>query len=307
VDSVVKFVATSTNNTTIKDTIYNNVTIHELCDVVFSPNRQATGSPGYTVEYFHNLMNTGNTPLAATTSYFEVNSPRGWSYVLYQENPSTPNQWDQLTLSGSQYQLRYEVGINATADSTSRIKVKVFIPTNAPDSQVELGTITFTADCGATDYVEDETTVVVSNLLLEKRVVNQNAAPDTAWANAANNNTGAPLDTLIYYVYFKNISSGSVDTLVIYDAIPANTTYVPGSATFCIAAGDPLTGVNDPDVVEFSDDNGSTWDGADDISATNLKYHYAQDPPATPGDPAGNYLTLPSGNDGYVKFKVTID
>jgi uncharacterized repeat protein (TIGR01451 family) len=312
VDSIVKFVATSTNDTDVEDTIYNNVQINTRCGVVFSPNRQATGSPGYTVEYFHNLMNTGNTVIegyesgsGVTTSYFTVTSPRGWSYVLYQENPTTPNQWDQLDLNSGQYRLEHDIGLNASADS--RIKVKVFIPTNAPDGQVDLATIDFTYDCDGTDvsdYIEDQTTVVVSNLLLEKRVVNRNAA-DTTWADATNNNTGAPGDTLIYFVYFKNISSGSVDTLVIYDAIPANTTYVPGSATFCDAAGEPLAG--DPDVVEFSDDNGSTWDGADDISATNLKYHYAEDPPATPGDPAGNYIPLDPGEDGYVKFNVTID
>jgi uncharacterized repeat protein (TIGR01451 family) len=308
IDSIVKLVATSTNNTSVADTIRNYVEIEEKCAVVFSPNRSATVSPGYTVEYLHVLMNQSNTALTTGgASYFTVsNSDTNWTYVLYQENPASPGTYTQLAFDGTNHDLAYEIGVNATADSTSNIKVKVFVPASAPDAQVDLATITFIPSCGASysDYVEDQTTVVVSNLELTKRVVNLNAAPDTAWANAVGNNTGAPGDTLIYYVYFKNISTGTIDTLSIYDAIPGYsdgyTRMLYDSPVFLDDTQAEVAGRR----ILYSNDNGATYtySPANQTQAenvTNIKFDYAT-------GASGNWITLDPGDSGWIKFKVII-
>ena len=297
------FWATSTNDTTVSDVIHNHVQITANCQVLIDPDRSGTGTPGYTVEYYHNLINTGNTPIT-TSSYFTVSSVRGWSYVLYQEDPNTANQWDQLSYNAGtgRYTLAHQVGVNSTADSTSRIRVRVYIPSSAPDSQVETGVITIHAACGDTDNATDITTVIRSNLLLEKRVVNISAS-DTSWAGASTANQGAPDDTLIYYVHFQNISSGEVDTLIIYDAIPVYTTYIVGSAAFINSSGAVIANRQ----ISFSNDNGASFGytpgggtGAEDSNVTNIKYEYYN-------TTTSSYIVLNPGEEGWIKFKVTID
>jgi uncharacterized repeat protein (TIGR01451 family) len=300
----VKLVATSTNDTAIADTINNRVVIPLNYGIILVPDRFGSGIPGYTVEYIHNLKNTGNAPIPATTSYLTIDSDQGWTYVLFQYNPAD-STFTQLNFSDDKFELAYSVGVNATQDSTTFIKVKLFIPTSAPEGFIETaniivyhGSVPDGADSGTDpdlyDMVTDITQVSSSNLLLQKRVVNMADAPDTNFADAGTFSNGSPGDTLIYYVYFKNISSSDIDTLMIYDPIPVNTTYIPNSATFL-----DENEVEISRTLEYSLDYGETWTGSDDASTTNIRYHY--------DDNAGNYIILQSGEEGWVKFKATID
>lgn len=304
----VTFYATSTNDTTVKDTVRNGIYMRQVCDLLLQPDRSSTGVPGFTVNYLHNLMNIGNTIIPATTTTFTVNSPHNWTYVLYQEDPDSAEVWDVMNYVGGVFQLTHAVGVNATNDSISRIKVKVYIPSNAPDQTVEAAVITVThggCDGTASDYVTDVTEVILSNLLITKKVINltdrrlNGTLPaDTLYANAVNFNEGYPGDTLIYYVNFRNIGTDSLGNVVVYDPIPENTEFVVGSAFgYPTVTGATYT-------IAYSDDDGATWGYVPsanpqgiDPDVTNIRWTYTN----------ANYNdSLLSGQQGRARFWVVI-
>lgn len=293
------FTATSTNKTDIDSTVRDSIRIPRNPNLLLEPDRSNSGRPNTQVSYIHDLINLGNTIIpgadtSQTNSYFTISSSRGWSYALYQEDPDTADQWDALPFAGGQWDLLYTVPIGGSW----RIRVVAFIPSNAPDGVSDVATITAVGQgdaTGASDPAVDITTVIDASMDVRKAVRNLGpssyADGDTTYNQTATVNQGVPQDTLKYYVNFYNTAATALDTVYIYDDIPANTTYVPNSARFEIGSGGT-------DTIEYSNDNGATWTAAaNDPTVTDIRWIW---------NSAANGR-LNSGAQGRVSYKVTID
>jgi len=167
------------------------------------------------------------------------------------------------------------------------INVTAFIPSDAAVDQLDVATITTTgATHGATDTAQDVTRVVQGLLKLEKSVFP----------------TGdqEPGTILTYTTSYKNLGSAPITNVVIYDAIPAYTSYVSGSTGGTIPAGHLL--------YSYSTDGGttwSTWSTSPPIASgiTNLRWGLdLNDDNTVDANDA-----LASGAWGTVEFQVTIN
>jgi len=216
----VTFRATSNNNAGIFDEITNTVTVLDVSTVTIAPDRSGTGTAGGTIRYDHTVTNTGNVDDTFMLSFASSNS---WSYAFFD---AANNPINSVTLA---------------AGASQSIVVQVSIPGGVANGTVENGTITVTGNTyGATDSALDVTTIVAGNLVLNKSV---NPSGDQL-----------PGTELTYRTDYSNVGTGSLDAIVIYDAIPNWTQYRVGSA----ATGTLATGITSI-AMEFSDDGGATW------------------------------------------------
>jgi len=193
----VSFTATSTNNGTVSDTINNTVTVNTYAAVDFSPDRNGATTPGGTIAYSHTVTNLGNVADTFTLSF---TSSQGWSYVFYDalNNPIT-----DVTLSPGE-----------RAD----IVVRHTVPAAAVIGTVETGTLTVTGNTtAATDDAVDVTVIVAGNLQLTKSVTPGGDQP--------------PGTELTYTTDYQNIGTDSLQSVIIYDAIPSFTQFKVGSAS----------------------------------------------------------------------------
>ncbi|MBS3813645.1 hypothetical protein KGY64_07450, partial [Candidatus Bipolaricaulota bacterium] len=83
---------------------------------------------------------------------------------------------------------------------------------------------------------------------------------------------------------YKNISAGPLAEVTVYEQIPDNTSYVPGSAD----GGSPPAGLSV--AIEYSDDGGNTWNASDDSSVTNIRWKLSGPLPA--GAESGTGVSL---------------
>ncbi len=265
-DTNITFKATSNNDPSQSDTIEDTVAVNPVAGVSLNPDRSGTGSPGGTVVYEHTLCNTGNQ---ADTFDLTYTSDWGWTYTF-------------TDTSGNPIQT-----VSVAAGECVEINVTAFIPSDAAVDQLDVATITATGENhNATDSAQDVTRVVQGLLKLEKLV-----SP-----------TGdqTPGTTLIYTTSYKNLGNAAITNVVIYDAVPAYTTYVTSTAGGTIPAGQLL--------YSYSTDGGTTWT-AWSISSptaagiTNLRWGLDLD---NDGD-VDDADALASGASGTVTFNVTIN
>ena len=212
--------ATSTNNPTIFDEIVDTVTVNGDASVTIMPDRNGTGTAGGTIRYQHTVTNMGNIDDTFLLSFASSNT---WSYTFFNlaNNPIA--------------------SVTLAAGISGDIIVQVYIPGGVAMGTVETGTVTVTGSgTGATDFATDITTIVAGNLILTKSV------------NPAGNQV--PGTELVYRTDYSNAGTGVLDTIVLYDLIPAWTQYRVGSAV----SGTLGTGIT-AITIEFSDDDGTTW------------------------------------------------
>jgi uncharacterized repeat protein (TIGR01451 family) len=150
------------------------------------------------------------------------------------------------------------------------ITVRLTVPAGTAVGTVEVGVLSATGQVTlATDNATDVTTIVAGNLSLVKSV---SPVGDQV-----------PGTDLSYTVDYQNLGSDVLTTIVVYDAIPAWTQFLVGSAV----TGTPpasVTGIT----IEYSDDNGATWAYAPvsggggapagyDANVTNVRWVFAGD------------------------------
>jgi len=281
-DTSITFQATSENDPNKADTITDTVTVNAVAGVSLNPDRSGTGSPGGTVVYEHTLCNTGNQ---ADTFDLSYTSDWGWTYTFtYAEDYGSYSAGDPIADTNSDSKPDIP---NLPPGTCVAINVTAFIPSDAAVDQLDVATITATGENhGATDTAQDVTRVVQGLLKLDKSV-----------SPTGDQEPGA---TLSYTTSYKNLGNAAITNVVIYDAIPAYTTYVASSAGGTIPTGQIL--------YSYSTDGGATWSSwltssPTATGITNLRWGLDLNNDNTvDGDDA-----LASGATGTVTFQVTIN
>ncbi|HXS10760.1 MAG TPA: hypothetical protein VN852_12325, partial [Candidatus Krumholzibacteria bacterium] len=144
--------------------------------------------------------------------------------------------------------------------------VRLTVPAGVSVGTVEVGVMTATGQAfpAATDNATDVTTITAGNLSLTKTV--------------SPSGDQVPGTDLTYTVDYQNLGATTLNTIVVYDAVPAWTQYKVGSQTTGTAPA-TVTGI----AVQYSNNNGATWvyvpasggGGAPagyDANVTNVRY-----------------------------------
>jgi uncharacterized repeat protein (TIGR01451 family) len=177
-----------------------------------------TGDPGDLICHFHTLTNTGND-----TDKIDVNTagaPFGWAVTVYEDTDASGDYTAGVDTALVDNDANGSVDTDDLAnDGTMDVLVCVQIPNNAGDTDAEDTTVTVSSanDPLVTDSAVDTTTVTAPDLTVVKEV---NPATDQP-----------PGATLTYTVEITNNGSADALNVVLTDPIPANTTYVGGSAS----------------------------------------------------------------------------
>ncbi|HET6350133.1 MAG TPA: hypothetical protein VFH88_13720 [Candidatus Krumholzibacteria bacterium] len=216
----VSFTATSSVNATQSDTIADTVTITSFAAVDFSPDNAGNATAGGTITYAHTVTNTGNVSDTFNLTY---TSSQGWTYVFL----------DVLNAPIS--------SVTLAPGASAAVNVRLTVPAGVSVGTVEVGVLTATGQSTlVSDNATDITTITAGNLSLTKSV---NPSGDQV-----------PGTDLTYTVDYQNLGGSTLNTIVVYDAIPAWTQFQVGSATTGTAPA-TITGIN----VQYSNDNGATW------------------------------------------------
>jgi uncharacterized repeat protein (TIGR01451 family) len=243
-------------------------TVSQVAGVLVDLDNSSTAIPGDVIYYPHPVTNTGNGPdlidLTATSS-------QSWALAFYLDvdGDGLYNGAIDTPLADSDGDGDPDTGA-LVANASVDILVEVTVPTTATDGTVDTTTITGTSDLDnlVTETATDTTTIAGPTVTALKSV------------NPGGNQP--PGTTLTYTVLVTNNGSGPANAVVVIDPVPANTTYVGGSA-----AGAGTT-------IEYSHDGGATYDGSDAAPVTHVRWTLAAPLAA-------------SGGSVTVSFQVTID
>jgi uncharacterized repeat protein (TIGR01451 family) len=217
----VSFTATSSVNATRSDTIADTITINSFAAVDFAPDNAGNATAGGTINYAHTLTNNGNVSDTFNLSY---TSSQGWTYVFLDAGNSPITS------------------VTLAPGASAPVNVRLTVPAGISVGTVEVGVMTATGQAfpAATDNATDVTTITAGNLSLTKSV--------------SPSGDQVPGTDLTYTVDYQNLGSTTLNTIVVYDAVPAWTQYKVGSQTTGTAPA-TVTGI----AVQYSNNSGATW------------------------------------------------
>ena len=104
-------------------------------------------------------------------------------------------------------------------------------------------------------------------------------APELSLVKSADKTEAPPSDTLVYTIAYQNIGDTEAYEIVIVDAIPTFTTYVPGSTT----GGDTR---------QYSHDSGGSFDASDALPVTHIRWTVDGPLAPTAGSSVGFRVTI---------------
>ena len=250
-----------TNTITDTDTATTTLEAHPAIVVTktrTTPSPVAQGSP---VAFDLTIHNTGDTTLFTVPLTDTYNTAH---LQFEQANPAETTVsngvilWDDLTAIFGDF-----------TPGMARTVALTFTARHVPGGVTSLNSVRVTGIDTNTTTVTDTDTATVTILSPRLHLVKQ-IAP-----------TGAisPGDRLTYTLCYSNSGSLTATNVVITDAVPVNTTYVPGSVT-------TKTGT-----VEFTDGGG--WGSTEPLTVTGLRWLVGNLPP--------------SGETSCVRFEVDIN
>ncbi len=240
------------------DRITDSVIINTIRSVTVTPNNVGQVVPGGSVIYSHTITNAGNVTEnggvlgASTVTLSLLQTQAGFTAIVY------------LDVNNNNIIDAGDVAINTAADlgpiaagtgNSKQLLVKVTASSGVGIGVVDTSTLTATtavaingAAAPAAVSATDTTTVISGNIVLLKEQAldaNCDGVADTAYGVATITTGAIPGACIRYRVTATNNGSANVNTLVLSDATPVNTTYistnpavtVPASAITAPASG----------------------------------------------------------------------
>jgi len=218
---------------TAQDVIHDQVGVNVLRDLTLTPTNTAQVLPGGFVVYTHTLANTGNVVegngAGSTVTLATADNQPSWSSAIY---------WDTNgsgTFDAGDQPLSTLASLGGLAPgATLRVFVQVFAPAGAPLGTLNTTSLTATTTNGsylsaapAPALAQDATTVINSQVTIVKRQAIDAACDGTEDGpfTTLNLTTGAiPNACIRYEITITNTGTTPVNSVVINDATPANTT-----------------------------------------------------------------------------------
>ena len=217
------FKAQSAVNNSTFDSIVDQVTVLALHSLSLTPNGTQQTFPGGAVTYTHKLSNNGNGSESVTFPGFLTDSQAaaGWTSVLYIDTG------DNVLVIGTDTLVNGATSHDLAANASVTLFVRVFAPGSATStSPADVSTLTATYS-GATATASDSTTVTDGLLLLkEQQASDCTATPSGTYSNAAiaAGAATAPGKCIAYRITATNTTASTINTVVVSDIVPANTT-----------------------------------------------------------------------------------
>ncbi len=231
--------AVTSSGTGLTDSIKDRVTINEVRNLSFTPDRTGQIAPGGTVTYIHTLINNGNVTegagantlpfaithagnLGATTSvYVDLNN----NGLAENTELVTGTDLTALLATGTANGAGLQPGESVT------ILVKVEAPSNATAGQADTSTVTITPTAGAVVHIDDTSTVNIGQVRLTKQQAADANCDGTPEGSYTQNAIQAKPGTCIsYQITAANDGNAGVSNVVISDAVPVYTTLQPAPA-----------------------------------------------------------------------------
>ena len=208
-------------------TVYTSVNFGDVPVNTFVGDSQQNGSAGSFVLHAHSFT-AGS---AGTVAFSVTNSPKpviaGWSQVIFLDANSNAQ------LDAGDTIITAAIAVNA-GDKVS-ILVKDFIPGGTPFNAQDQLTVTvlFT-------YTGASPALTATATRTDLTLVGRAAGANLALLKAADRSTALPGETITYTVTYANRSAEALGNVVIFDEVPAFTTFASAGAG-TLASG--LTGV----------------------------------------------------------------
>jgi len=301
-------------NTGATDTVLNAVDVDSTRAITLVTPGANQVEAGGTVTYGHTLANNGNVDEIVTIT--STNSQPGWTNAIsidtdgdgVADTPLTALTAGTITVQqtdGSQVTVTVtDVDGDGIAEQFTLapgvslpIAASVFAPSNAPAGQTD--TLTFTVTnvdpAGPGASVTDQTTVINGAVRLTKTVaadIDCDGTEDSAFA-AVQATKIAPGECAIWRVVAENQGSSDAQNVIITDAIPAYSTYEPGSLKYCLANACVPAPVSD-----------AAADDAGDITGTNISFFAGTGSNPSAATPEGGVL-IP-GQQATAQFSVRV-
>lgn len=252
---VLSFTSTNQADTSVTDSIRDQVTVQPLHSVTLTPIGAQSTVPGGSVTYTHSLTNNGNATEAITfPAGFLVDSQvptYPWTSSAYLDT----NMNGILDLGVDQQIMAGTTTFMVQPNGTQTIFVRVNAPLSA-GSPPDLTTLTATYNVGASSVAVTDTTSLTNGLKLDKYqqlVPACNPAPTTTltagvpnapWSNmafAASANT-VPGKCIAYVVVGTNTTASNITNINVTDVVPANTSLEAGCGLPAVTGPVAVTG-----------------------------------------------------------------
>lgn len=268
--------ATSTNNSSITDSITLSVEVSGVSSLDLEPEVFVTAVAGGNIVVRHTILNSGNQ--TATTVTASLTAPLPAGYVAYWTNSAGANLGTGTTNNDPG-------NLNVTPPApgtTATIFLRIGVPSSVPAGTTLSFEVQATNNTGASDSVVDVLQVVAGNMELVKEQSKTNGSFQISPLSNV-----APGESIFYRTTFENLGSQSLANVIIHETIPEFTTL----ANTTVTVVDPTAGAAS---TEFSSDGGITWSAAAGTLSNVTNIRVVLNGPLLPGQ------------SGTVVYEVTV-
>lgn len=260
-DYAIFFMAKSSNSGSF-DVKLDGVDVLEQEDVTMVSDNTGQVAAGGSIDYPHILRNEGNT--VETVVLSSTNSDGGWGnglvvdtdgdgvpdtianstitqlFIDNDNNPATPPIARAVTVDANG-----NITIVLNPNETLVFNDRVFAPSDAAANEANTTTITAAYNSGADTVVNKDLTKVVPGQLRLRKFSSLDAAcdgtPDDTYAVSAVSDV-EPQQCVCWLIVATNSGSSLIDNVVVKDAAPTFTDYLPGSLASCAGDQSPDVG-----------------------------------------------------------------